>query len=440
MNTESTGYPPARVAWWTVFVLFVAYTFSYIDRSILSLLVQPIKHDLQLNDTQIGLLQGVAFALLFAVAALPLGWLSDRKSRRMMVGCGMAFWSFMTVCCGLASNFWQMFFARTGVGVGEAVLSPASISVIGDIFPKEKRGFALAFYAAAAHVGAGLAYIVGGTIIQFADQLSSVRDTLGGIASWQLVFIMVGAPGIVVALLSRTMHEPRHGKPPAVHASPQELFAFMRQNAKTFAFLFTGFPISGIIAFNVTSWGPTQLIRNFHLSPHEVGWLLGIPHIVFCATGGLFAGWMISRWTKKGLSDAPFRSGATGMCIVTPLGVAAPLMPNVELTVLFYALFLSVSGVGWTSSAVAIQAMTPPNLRAQVSAIYFFVVTIVTIMLGPLMIGVFNDYVFQSAAAVNKSMALLGAIAGFGSAALIALGMKSFRGSVENLQSMGQRS
>ncbi|MGH8237396.1 MAG: MFS transporter, partial [Steroidobacteraceae bacterium] len=164
-DTPLAWPPPAR-AWWTVAVLTFTYIISFVDRTILGLLIEPIKVELSLNDTQIGLVQGMAFGLFYAVMGLPLGWLADRTSRRGLIAVGAALWCAATAACGLASSFVQLFLARIAVGVGEAALSPAAMSIISDSFPKERRAVPIGVYAAAAALGAGLALIVGGTVIQ----------------------------------------------------------------------------------------------------------------------------------------------------------------------------------------------------------------------------------------------------------------------------------
>ena len=193
---DDTPWPSSTMAWYAVAVLFVAYTFSFADRIILSLLVQPIKQDLALSDTKISLLHGFAFAIFYTLMGIPIGRLADRYSRRAIAAAGIAVWSFMTAVCGIARGYWELFSARVGVGVGEAALSPAAFSMIADLFPPQKLGRALSVYTMGAFVGAGLAFIIGGAVIQ--SITSSPEMTLpivGTIRSWQAAFFIVGLPG-----------------------------------------------------------------------------------------------------------------------------------------------------------------------------------------------------------------------------------------------------
>ncbi|MFQ5636261.1 MAG: MFS transporter, partial [Gammaproteobacteria bacterium] len=213
-TVSEQSWPSAGKAWYAVSILVVAFIFSFIDRIIIALLVEPIKRDLGISDFGIGMLQGLAFAVFYALVGIPIGRWADRYSRRWIIGVGIFLWSVMTAGCGLAKNFWQLFLARVGVGVGEAALSPAAYSMISDYFPRHKLGRALGVYQAGAFVGAGLSFLVGGLVIRYvmgAEGLS--LPLIGEVRPWQMVFFAVGFPGIAVALLMRTVGEPeRRGK------------------------------------------------------------------------------------------------------------------------------------------------------------------------------------------------------------------------------------
>src|SRR3989338_3649517 len=197
MNNNTTAYPNPAYAWYVVTVLFIAYTVSYIDRQIMSLLIEPIKQDLQISDTQVSLLQGFAFTIFYTIAGIPLGRLADQKNRRAIISAGILVWCFMTTACGLAKNFGTLFLARIGVGVGEACLSPAAYSIIADYFPKDKRGMPISLYSMGIFFGAGLSFIISGYVIQEVSQAREIILPLIGIVRpWQLSFFIVGLPGL----------------------------------------------------------------------------------------------------------------------------------------------------------------------------------------------------------------------------------------------------
>ena len=191
-------YPAAGYAWYMVILLTLAYICSFIDRYMLGLLVEPIKADLNLTDTQLGLLLGPAFAIFYATMGLPLGWLADRRRRTWIVAAGITIWSAATIACGLVKNFFQMFIARMSVGIGEATLSPCAISMISDSFPRERRAKPIAFYTMAVSIGAALASLFSATVLVWAKSNPGMSLPLvGPIAAWQLAFIAVGLPGFM---------------------------------------------------------------------------------------------------------------------------------------------------------------------------------------------------------------------------------------------------
>src|SRR5262249_34009122 len=206
---SQTSESGSRYAWYVVIVLMVCYTLSFIDRQILSLMVEPIKHDLGISDTRIGALQGPAFAVFYTLMGLPMGRIADRYSRRNLIAVGVFFWSLMTALCAIARSFWSLFFARMGVGVGEATLGPSAFSLITDYFRKDRLGTAMSIYSMGIFFGAGLGVIVVGTVVSAVTTQPEVSLPLfGTIASWRLTFLIVGLPGILIGLLVYTVHEP----------------------------------------------------------------------------------------------------------------------------------------------------------------------------------------------------------------------------------------
>ena len=202
-------YPRPAAAWYAVAVLFLAYTFSAIDRQILTLLVGPVRADLVLSDFELSLLQGAAFSLLFVFVGFPVGRLADVHSRRGIIACGIAFWCLMTTACGLSRNFLQLFLARMGVGVGEATLSPAASSLIADMFPPEKRAVAFSVYHLGYPVGGGLALVIGGLILESLDGIDVLTlGWLGEFRAWQVAFILVGLPGLLLVPLMFSFRDP----------------------------------------------------------------------------------------------------------------------------------------------------------------------------------------------------------------------------------------
>ncbi|MBK6598651.1 MAG: MFS transporter [Proteobacteria bacterium] len=195
-----------------VIMLMIAYILSFVDRYVLGLMVEPIKADLGLTDTQMGWLLGLSFAIFYTTMGIPLGYLADRKRRTWLISIGITVWSIAAFTSGLARNFWHLFFARMSIGAGEATLSPSAISIISDSFPQEERGKPIAVYSAALGIGAGVASLVGAGVLSWAKSVPEITvPILGVVAPWQVTFFIVGAPGLLMGILFLFMREPvRH--------------------------------------------------------------------------------------------------------------------------------------------------------------------------------------------------------------------------------------
>src|SRR5499426_1135660 len=207
----SEPWPSPRRAWYAVFVFALALMINILDRQIVSLIVEPIKRDLHLSDTQMGWLMGPAFVIFYMILGLPIARMVDYRSRRTILGVGVAIWSFMTSLCGFAKGFWQLLVCRVGVGSGEACSGPSTFSMLADLFPKEKLPRAIAFLNFGFYAGNGLALIIGGTIVQaFADAPPVTLPLIGvTMRGWQSTFFVVGLPGLIVAALMATVREPK---------------------------------------------------------------------------------------------------------------------------------------------------------------------------------------------------------------------------------------
>ena len=246
MSSEHPRYPAPGQAWYILATVFLAYMFSSIDRQILTLMVEPVRADLHLSDFEMSLLQGLAFSMLYCIVALPLARLSDFKSRRKIIAAGAAVWCLMTALCGFAKTFSHLFMARMGVGVGEATLGPAAASLISDCFPPEKRGFAFSVYHLGQPLGGGLALVIGGAILGALEGIEIVSlGFFGEFRPWQLAFIIVGLPGLIIVVLMHTFAEPK--RKGLVHTKAGEsvpipvMIDYMKKRWQAYTTLFSPF-------------------------------------------------------------------------------------------------------------------------------------------------------------------------------------------------------
>jgi MFS family permease len=413
---------------YVVGVLFVAYVFSYVDRTILTLLVAPIRASLQISDTQVSLLHGLAFAVFYTVLGIPIARLADRAHRVRLISAGIVVWSLMTALCGLARSFGQLFLARVGVGVGEAALSPAAYSILGDYFRGPALARALSFYTAAIYVGAGLALMIGGALIARVEPMT--LPGLGRLEPWQVVFLFVGLPGIGVALLMLTVREPPRtsGGSLAPRGYPlAEVLAHLRGRAAAYGLLIAAFSVAALLWNGAMAWIPTFFVRRHGWTVAEVGLRFG-PVLLACGTAGVICGGLIGGWLAgRGHVDANPRVGLVSAALILPAGLAAPLLGDAWASLGAFALFCFAGSMPYGAAGAALTEITPNQMRAQVIAIYFFVQNLAGIGLGPTVVALLTDRLFGDDRAVGQSLAVVTVIAAPLTLLLVALALKPYR-------------
>jgi MFS family permease len=427
---SSAPWPSPLRAWIVVALLMVAYTSSFIDRQIMSLLVEPIRADLGITDTQFSLLAGLAFSIFYSVMGLPLGWLADRMSRRLIILVGMIAWSIMTALCGLATSFLALFLARVGVGIGEAALSPAAYSLISDHFPPERRARAISAYAMGPYLGAGLALIIGGQVIEAASRFGSIELAgLGVFEPWQIVFFAVGLPGIVIALLFLMIREPeRRGLAPK--SADIGLIAFIGRRRTLFLLLFLGFSVFGIAGISFLVWIPAVAIRVHGWSPGDIGLAYGVILLLLSVPGVYVGGWISDLLTTRGLIDAPLIVAITVMLSLTPLVVITPIMD--DITWMLATLSLVSFGFGMLNGlpGTTLQLVVPNQLRGQIIAAYFLIGTMMSLGIGPTIVAFVSDTFLGGPSQIGVSLAIVSGITIVASAAMLNYCREGFREAV----------
>jgi MFS family permease len=433
---QTEDWPSAKLGWYAVAVLFLAYTFSYVDRVILTILVEPIQRDLNINDSQLALLHGLAFVIFYVGLGIPLGYIADRVSRKKLIVGSIVVWSLMTAACGTAKTFGQLFAARIGVGVGEAGLSPASYSLIGDYFAPNKRSAALGAYTVAMFFGGGLALMIGGLVVQAVGSNPTITlPMLGEIRSWQAVFFLVGLPGLLVALLALTIHEPKRRSDKAVlNAATVHGPSFGEQFSRhrsAYLLHFAGFAALSI-PFNVTLlWARPFLSRVLGLTPAQGAYTVGTQMMIFCSAGVILGSLLADRMQRRGKLDGTIRVAfIASSCLILPLAIF-PFMPSVVTASLVLSVILFFGAFAYGAGPAALQLITPNGNRAMMSALYLLGINIVGLTVGPTLTGVLTDYVFQDKAAVGYSAAIVGVAGALLAAALFGLLIPRFRQAVE---------
>ncbi|MFN2098469.1 spinster family MFS transporter [Altererythrobacter sp. MF3-039] len=400
-------------------LLTAAYVLSFIDRTIIALMVGPIRADLGISDTQFSLLGGLAFALFYTTLGIPLGWWADRGDRPKIIALGIALWSLMTMACGLASRFITLFIARMGVGVGEAALSPAAYSLISETTKKEKLGVALTIYSSGVYLGIGLSFAIGGVLVETLGSAPPLDlGFLGELKGWQQVFLIAGAPGLVIAPLCWFLlpESRRVGSAPDPSQSPP-IIGWMGGH-KTFLLChFFGFSMLTMAFNGYLAWTAEFLLRNFAMDKATGGGWLGLI-VLFAGVGGMLIGGrvadkLLSRGDGRGaLTAAIFASVA-----LVPFAASAPMMPSAALSLAMLAPVVFLSAFCFGLAVISLQLATPERLRARISAIYLLVVNLTGIGLGGTLVAAISDHVLGGEGMrIGEAMAIVG-----GAATLIAV-------------------
>ncbi len=370
-----------RVRSYVLGVLLAVYTVNFIDRQILSILLESIKADLGLSDQALGFLAGFAFAAFYATLGIPIALWADRGNRRNLIGWALALWSAMTALCGLAQNFTQLAIARIGVGVGEAGCSPPAHSIISDYYAPKERATALAIYALGIPFGIMFGLFLGGWI----------NEAFG----WRRAFFVVGLPGLMLALIVRfTVPEPERGMSdarPSTDLRPSVLetcrFLWRRPAFMHIAF---GGALAAFIGYGFISWFPSFLIRSHGLKTTEIGLWLGL--LIGVAGGiGMFAGGYLAD--KFGGRDARWSLWivTASSIIALPFGIAAYLVPNPYWAMILFIPPVVASNFWQATSIAQSHGMVRLRMRATTSAILLFIINIIGLGAGPWAIGYVSD-------------------------------------------------
>ncbi|MEM1435197.1 MAG: MFS transporter [Pseudomonadota bacterium] len=391
-RSESRSY-----RWYVLGVLMLTYAFSFMDRQILSILLEDIRAEFTLTDTQLGLLSGIAFALFYATLGVPIARLADRMNRVKIVSIAVAVWSVMTALCGAAGSFVQLFAARIGVGIGEAGGGPPSHSIISDYFRKEERGFAISVYSLGPALGMLVGLAAGGYIAQH--------------YGWRWAFVCAGVPGVLLALLVRTtLREPARGALDAEHASDASDGSFGHAIAVLFrnrVYLWTniGHSAAVFVGYGFASWKPSLYLRQFDLSQSEVGAIIGVMGIV-ASLPGLLAGGLIADRLAKHDARWPGFFCAGAVLVVIPFYVLGLMAADWRIATGLFGLGLFCYQLSHGPGLAIVQSAVAPNQRALAASFVFMFANILGLGLGPLIVGAISDSASDAFAERSLAVAL----------------------------------
>ncbi len=412
------AYPGRSYAWTVVAILIATAVLSYTDRQVLSLLVDPIRGDLGISDTQISLLLGTAFAVVYGVAGIPLGYLADRISRRNLIFAGVSVWSLGTIACGFSHDFGELFAGRIVVGLGEAALSPAAISLISDYFPPARRGTAVAFFLSGIAMGSGAAILIGGGVLHAIEFGALAATPLAALAPWRMVLLAIGGPGLLWALAILLIREPVRqteiGSEGVAHGSAWRTTPWARVVP-----IYVVLAAASFVDNAVGAWAPSLLIRNFSQDPARIGVELGLLLTVGFGGGVLIGGALADRAGAGGGWPRKLRVCVYSGLLILPVSqlMNSPIFGWAMAGVpLYYALSGIVTAVGFS----AILDVVPNRSRGLAMSVSFFLNVALGAGLGPTAVALAGAHVFPAKAGLGPPIVLTVA-AGY-VIALVALG------------------
>jgi MFS family permease len=382
---------------------------------LVGLLLQSIKRDLALTDTQVSLIVGFAAAAFNALASLPISRLVDRLSRRMIMGVGLLVVGIGSIFTAVANGFWQLFAARLFAGVGGAGNGPAAYSLLADYFPPAKLPRAIAFMNFGFTSGNGLALLLGGALIAALAKLGNpVLPVFGELHGWQLVFLVMAVPDLVLGLLLlTTMHEPpRRGR--AMDASGRAapvktVLAYLWTHRDAFGPMFGGLALNSL-AMGTLAWAAPFYERTYGWGPAQYGIIQGFVYLLVAPLGLSFGGWLAERWAKQGRDDANLRVVVLGAVLHMPFAILYPLMPTPYLALALASVNTVLILIGAGPQNAALQVIVPNEMRGQVTALFLCIFTLIGFGVAPTIVALITDFVFHDESSLRYSIALLNGV------------------------------
>ena len=436
-KSQVEDWPSEKKGWYVTFVFLFAFIFSLIDRQILNLLVIPIQNDLLLSDTQISLLQGFAFVITYVLLSVPIGRLVDKFNRIKIMISGVVVWSITTFTCGLSRNFYELLFARMGVGAGEAALSPAAWSLLADYFRPERLSFPISIYLMGPYLGAGLAMILGAYVLDLTSGREAIYIPLiGSLAPWQITFIIVSLPGIIITGLLLSVKEPKRKN---IKSNSEkipnwsEVISFMLLNKRIYTSLHIATPFLVIMLYGLQAWSPTILVRVYDWELSDAGRVYGLIALFFGSTG-VISGPFLS----KVLKNLSISSSSLKVCVlgVSLAGISISLLPFQNDS--FYALICIAIASFCIPLPLALvttimQEVTPNPMRGVVNGMYVVSTNVIGLAIGPFLVAFGTDYIFNDPNLIAYSLSLVAVIVAPIGSILFCIGIKEYREKFETV-------
>ena len=438
-------WPPIRQAYYAAWVLAIVQMCAMLNNGVMTLMVEPVKRDLQLTDLEMSYLLGFSVVLFYAFVGIPAARLADTHNRKWLMTGSIAIWSLATGACGLANSFWQFFAARFGIGAGESISGPLSYSLLADYFPPEKLPRGIAIYNVGLQGGNALSLLLGAFLITILSSLPAVElPYFGVLREWQMVFILTGLVGVPVALLVMTMGEPKRrglsALPPGTKprgATLRQVIAYLFAHRWVYGPMFLGLSFTSIHMMGVGAWMAAFYTRTYGWEPATIGLYSGLISLALAGPALFAAVWFNEYMRKRGHADANLRVMAIGLTIAAPIMILAPLSPSPWLALAMFGLGPALMLVAAPSLNTALQIITPNGMRGQMTAIYLFIVLAVSQAVGPTFFAFLTQVVFGAEDQLRYAIATSAAILFPATAITYWLGIKPYRRRILELRAEG---
>ena len=429
-------WPPLRQAYAVAWILAAVQMCAMLNNGVMTLLVEPVKQDLQLTDMQMSYLLGFSVVLFYAFVGIPAAQLVDRYNRKWLMTGSIAIWSVATSACGLAHGFWQFFAARFWIGTGESINGPLSYSLLADYFPPEKLPRAIAIYNVGMQGGIALSMLFGAFVIHVLSGMPPLEvPILGVMADWQVVFVLTGLAGVPIALLMASVAEPKRRSFGAVllvggkrgAATLPEVVGYLWHDRKLYGPMFLGLCFTSIHMMGLGAWSAAFYSRTYGWEPARIGFYQGMLTLGLAVPGLLGAIWFNDFFRKRGHADTNMRVMAIGLTAAIPFMIAAPLMPSPWFALMLFAVGPAIMLVAAPSLNTALQIITPNAMRGQMTAIYLFIVLAASQGIGPTWLAFLTQHVFGDERLLRYAIATSAGILFPLTAAVYWMGLRPYR-------------
>ena len=441
---ELASYPKPAYAWYVVVLMMCFYVLSFMDRQIIAVMLEPIKADLDLTDVQISLIGGISFTIFYSVAGVFIGRLADSLNRPLLIAIGVFVWSLTTAACGLVGKFWQLFILRMGVGLGEAALLPSTLSLLSDYFPSKRLATPTSVFLFGAPIGIGLSFAIGGYLYGVASEIVNApgwEDVImvGGAAAWKLVLMFLGIVGMLMTMLLVTVREPRNSQQREKSSEPKsvakvadaatldEVKEYSGQNWIPITALYSCMALISLAAYSQGFWDITFLSRTYDWDPATGSFWYGMVQLFAGLSGMLFGGVVADQLTKRGVQGASVILVLIGAAFSVPFSFLYPLAetPTMALTLMVFAIF--GSNMCFACAASAVQRLFPIAMLGLAAGVYYFISNAVGIGIGPTLVAVLTDYLYEDPQKINYSLSMVGGISRGLAFLFMLAGLKHYR-------------